>query len=377
MGLLQSLREVAGVVKHHWDHGTIAWGMCLYVLCMHLAAFQGIRVMHLCKWQTFVEGVILRPLSGMGVTAGCHRLWTHRSYVANLPWRIFMMLSASMANQWSIYDWCVDHRVHHKYSETDADPHNATRGFFFAHMGWLLVKRHPDNVAAEKQLDFSDLLADPVVKFNYVLDPFFGFFMCYIFPALIAHYCWGEDFMRAVWVAGGLRNLEVLHLTWLVNSAAHLYGDRPYDPTINPAENGLVAALTVGEGWHNWHHTYPFDYACSEFGALKQVNPTKMLIDFGAWLGCVTHRKRATEAWALKKEAQEAKLVEAEEVQEATGAVAVADVVSSSSSSSSKDGLFKRSSNKTTPVKSLKAKASGLFKKKLQQAATTTTTSAQ
>ncbi|CAN0547966.1 unnamed protein product, partial [Laminaria digitata] len=81
--------------------------------------------------------------SGVGITGGVHRLWAHRSYDAHWSVRVFMMLINSMANQGSIYHWSRDHRVHHKHSETDADPHNAKRGFFFAHMGWLYVKKHP------------------------------------------------------------------------------------------------------------------------------------------------------------------------------------------------------------------------------------------
>lgn len=88
--------------------------------------------------------LFLESHSGLGITGGVHRLWAHRSYDAHWTARVFLMLINSMANQGSIYHWSRDHRVHHKYSEMDADPHNATRGFFFAHMGWLYVKKHPD-----------------------------------------------------------------------------------------------------------------------------------------------------------------------------------------------------------------------------------------
>lgn len=71
-----------------------------------------------------------------------------------------------IAGQNSLFVWCRDHRVHHKFSETDGDPHNTNRGFFFAHCGWLLRKKHPDVISKAKTLDFSDLLADPVVKFQ-------------------------------------------------------------------------------------------------------------------------------------------------------------------------------------------------------------------
>jgi stearoyl-CoA desaturase (delta-9 desaturase) len=212
------------------------------------------------------------------------------------------MLCNSIANQGSIYHWARDHRVHHKYSETDADPHNATRGFFFAHMGWLFVKKHPDVVKAGRELDFSDLLEDSLVVFQKKLDPWFTLYMCFVAPAQVANYFWGEDFWNAFFVAGGLRYVCVLHFTWLVNSAAHLYGDHPYDVLSYPSENPLVSLLSVGEGWHNWHHKYPFDYAASEFGISSQFNPSKLFIDLMACFGLVWDRKRGTAAWAMGRE---------------------------------------------------------------------------
>lgn len=104
--------------------------------------------------------------SGMGITAGVHRLWSHRAYKAKLPLRIFLMLCQSLAFQNSIYEWTRDHRVHHKFTDSDADPHNSRRGFFFAHMGWLMCKKHPDVKEKGKQIDMSDLKADPVVMFQ-------------------------------------------------------------------------------------------------------------------------------------------------------------------------------------------------------------------
>jgi stearoyl-CoA desaturase (delta-9 desaturase) len=135
--------------------------------------------------------------------------------------------------------------------------------------------------------------------FQNKYDPWLTLYMCYIFPAHVAQIFWGEQFWNAFYVAGALRYVLILHSTWLVNSAAHLYGDHPYDPLSYPAENPLVAVLAAGEGWHNWHHKYPYDYAASEFGIMSQFNPSKLLIDTFAMFGLVTNRKRATNAWAL------------------------------------------------------------------------------
>jgi len=127
-------------------------------------------------------------------------------------------------------------------------------------MGWLYVKKHPEVIRAGKELDFSDLNEDPVVMFQKKLDPWFALYMCFVFPAQIAVKFWGESFWPAFFVAGALRYMLVLHFTWLVNSAAHLYGDHPYDVVSYPSENPYVSFFAVGEGWHNWHHKYPFDY---------------------------------------------------------------------------------------------------------------------
>jgi stearoyl-CoA desaturase (delta-9 desaturase) len=181
---------------------------------------------------------LVTPRSIFGITVGVHRLWSHRSYEASYPVRVILMLCNSIANQGSIYHWSRDHQVHHKFSETDADPHNAMRGFFFAHIGWLLIKKHPDVIKAGREIDFSDLLEDSVVVFQKKLDPFFAFYMCYAIPAQVAHqHFWGEDFWTAFLVAGALRYCVVLHFTWLVNSVAHLCGDHPYDVVSYPAEN--------------------------------------------------------------------------------------------------------------------------------------------
>jgi stearoyl-CoA desaturase (delta-9 desaturase) len=187
-------------------------------------------------------------------------------------------------------------------NNTDADPHNSTRGFFYSHIGWLLLKQHPDLVEAEKKVDASDLWDDPLVRIQHMCDPWYAFYWVFFFPAQVAYYGWGEDYWNGFFVAGSLRYCTVLHFTFLVNSAAHLWGDRPYDSNSVAADNPIVNVLTGGEGWHNWHHKYPFDYAASEFGISVQWNPSKLFIDIMAKMGLVWGRKRATSAWAMSRE---------------------------------------------------------------------------
>lgn len=182
-----------------------------------------------------------------GITAGVHRLWSHRAYKAKLPLRILLAICNSVAYQNSIYEWARDHRVHHKYSETNADPVNIERGFFFAHVGWLLCKKHPDVTEFGKRVDLSDILADPVVYYQKKYYIPSVVFLCFLFPAVVPWYFWAENFWTAFFVASILRYTVSLNSTWLVNSAAHMFGYRPYDINIAPAENKLVSALTLGK----------------------------------------------------------------------------------------------------------------------------------
>ena len=277
------------------------WGMATYLGIAHTAALVGLwKAVSSCSWATLAWTLALWPVGALGITAGVHRLYAHKSYEAGLAYRILIMIFNSTANQGSIFHWARDHRVHHLHSETEADPHDASRGFFFAHVGWLLVKKKPEVIEAGKKIDMSDLWALPEVRLQKMLDPFWNLFFCYVAPALVAKYGWGESFINGLLVPGALRYVILLHITWCVNSYAHLYGEHPYED-INPAESPLVAIGSLGEGWHNWHHAFPYDYAASELGVSKQFNPTKLFIDISCALGFAWGRKRALKQWERRK----------------------------------------------------------------------------
>lgn len=125
-------------------------------------------------------------------------------------------------------EWARDHRVHHKFSETDADPHNARRGFFFAHVGWLLSRRHPDVKTKGKTVDISDLTSDPILNFQHKHYLPLMIFSAFLVPTIIPMYLWNESFSNA-WYLNLLRYCIGLNITWLVNSAAHMFGGKPYD----------------------------------------------------------------------------------------------------------------------------------------------------
>ena len=274
--------------------------MLIYIGLIHMSAVYGMICIPQCQYETLIWALLLWPISGLGITAGAHRLWAHRSYKASFSLRSFLMICNSIANQGTIYHWARDHRVHHKYAETSADPHNAKRGFWFSHIGWLFVRKDKDVIEAGGKLPVDDLLLDPVVMFQKQVEPWFNLGMCFIFPAIVST-LWGEQFMFGVWVAGSLRYVIVLHSTWCVNSLAHMYGERPYDDKIHATENSFVSVVAIGEGWHNWHHKYPFDYAASEFGISQQFNPTKLFLDMMGMMGLASEFKRATSVWEKTK----------------------------------------------------------------------------
>ncbi|RWS26838.1 stearoyl-CoA desaturase-like protein [Leptotrombidium deliense] len=145
----------------------ILWPNVFIISTLHVCALYGLYLfVFSVYWKTILFSILLYLLSGIGVTAGSHRLWSHRSYKAKLPLRILLAIFQTISCQRDIYIWSKDHRIHHKYSETDADPHNVNRGFFFAHVGWLLLERHPKVIEKSYGIDCNDLLSDPVVYYQ-------------------------------------------------------------------------------------------------------------------------------------------------------------------------------------------------------------------
>ncbi|XP_031846077.1 acyl-CoA Delta-9 desaturase isoform X2 [Nomia melanderi] len=263
----------------------IVWRNVVIFVYLHLAAIYGLYLaLTSAKILTSLFALLLYMGSGLGITAGAHRLWSHKSYKAKMPLEFFLMLMNTIAFQNSAIEWARDHRLHHKYSETDADPHNAKRGFFFAHVGWLLCKKHPDISEKGRGIDISDLMNNRILSFQKKYYMILMPIMCFVLPTVIPALCWNESWSNAYFISGVLRYIFTLNCTWLVNSAAHLFGNKPYDRYINPAENKGVALTAFGEGWHNYHHVFPWDYKTAELGNYR-FNITTAFIDLCAKLG--------------------------------------------------------------------------------------------
>ena len=135
-------------------------------------------------------------------------------------------------------------------------------------------------------------------------------FFCFVAPTVVPVYLWGETFWNSLYVATLLRYCFLLNCTWMVNSVAHLWGSRPYDRFINPAENSLVSSFAIGEGWHNYHHTFPWDYKTGEFG--WRINFTTMFIDLMAALGQASDRKVVPKATIMARKKRTGSMAAAE-----------------------------------------------------------------
>ncbi|XP_076163253.1 acyl-CoA Delta-9 desaturase [Ptiloglossa arizonensis] len=268
-----------------------------------LAIYSLARYYQDAKFWTWIWNLVYGHVTGLGVTAGAHRLWAHRSYSAKLPLQIFLGCLFCMAGQTRPYNWIRDHRTHHKFTETAADPHDANRGFFFSHMGWLMVKRHPAVKEYGSKVDMSDIATDPVMQFFNKYFEIVMFTLSFALPIMVPVFLWGESWHISTFAAM-IRYVWSLHATFIVNSFAHMWGNRPYNRRVKPTENATVSFFTLGEGWHNYHHSFPWDYKAAELGGYG-LNVTTGFIELMARLGLAynlkTPSKELIERTSLKK----------------------------------------------------------------------------
>lgn len=184
------------------------------------------------------------------------------------------------------------HRAHHRYTDTDKDPYSAHKGLFWSHIGWMLVHPPGEKRKALGQVDMTDLDSDPLVKLQHRFYIPIALFMAFGFPMLVAGLGWNDWWGGLCW-AGIVRLVGVHHATFCVNSLAHYLGDQPYDDIRTPRNHFLTALVTMGEGYHNFHHEFPNDHR----NAIRwyQYDPTKWLIQACAMLGLTFGLKRFPE----------------------------------------------------------------------------------
>jgi stearoyl-CoA desaturase (delta-9 desaturase) len=236
-------------------------------------------------WAWLFFGIFL-VANGIGIGSGYHRLWSHRAYDASGPLRIFLAIVGGMSIQNSILVWCARHRIHHRdVDDNDKDPYSIGRGFWFAHIGWMLK----DYKSGE--LDFSvvpDLQRDRVVMWQH---KYYWALVMATNVALPLALGWVVgDIWGVLLLAGLLRLVLSHHVTFFINSLAHMWGSRPYTDENSARDNWLIAIVTYGEGYHNFHHLFQSDYRNGIRWWQYDIN--KWFISVCSWVGLAKNLKR-------------------------------------------------------------------------------------
>jgi len=233
----------------------VNWIPAIWILSTPLIGLYGALTTPL-QFNTFVLAMLGYLTAGLGITVGYHRLFAHRAFSCHWPTRLLILLCGTSAFQGSCLWWARDHRAHHRFVDSEKDPYNSRKGFFWAHMGWLLVKQ---NKAAVGKADCADLEADPLLawqeKYFLVLSSSLAIFL----PVCIAGLGWG-DWRGGFFYAAVLRSVLVMQSTFCVNSLAHYVGDYTFSDKHTPRDSPWVSFVTFGEGYHNFHHEFPYDF---------------------------------------------------------------------------------------------------------------------
>lgn len=207
------------------------------------------------QWRIWALGVLFYALTASSITGGYHRYFAHRTYEARTWLKWFWALFGAAAFQNSILVWARDHRVHHRFVDTDADPYSINKGFFYAHFGWMLMNEAPPvNVEPYGR----DLARDPVVRFQHKHYVLIATLMCFGLPTLLGYFLGSA--LGGLAVAGFLRVVAVHHMTFFINSWCHYFGKQHYTDTNTARDSFLMAVATFGEGYHNFHHIFANDY---------------------------------------------------------------------------------------------------------------------
>lgn len=247
------------------------------------------------SWGMFLFSLVFAALTNLSITTGYHRLFSHRSYDAHPVVKWILVFIGTSAWQSSVLKWCTDHRVHHSEVDTDEDPYSINKGFWYAHLGWMFWK-----MPADFKINCPDLEKDPVLRFQHQHYIKLAIAIGFLLPAAIG---WAFGYpLTGLFMAGALRIGLTQQSTFFVNSLCHTFGRQTYSDQISARDSLFVAFLTHGEGYHNFHHKFQFDYR----NGIRwwQWDPTKWTIEFMAWLGLAHKLRTVSQTEILKARLQ-------------------------------------------------------------------------
>jgi len=232
--------------------------------------------------------------TGMAITGGYHRYYSHRTYECSKALQLFYLIFGAAAVENSVLRWCSDHRYHHRFVDTEEDPYNILRGGLYAHIGWIF-RRNMTDLKVRFQ-NIPDLLKDPLVVWQdkYYL-PLVGL-VSFGLPTLLG--ALGGRALGGLFIGGFLRCVVVQHMTFFINSLAHMWGERPYSDKDTARDSWWLGVFTFGEGYHNFHHKFQFDYR----NGIRwyQFDLSKWWLGVMSFFGQAGRFRRAPEAMILK-----------------------------------------------------------------------------
>jgi stearoyl-CoA desaturase (Delta-9 desaturase) len=288
----------------------VEWVTSIFLIITALLTITAVPAyFYFFGWDWFIFAVFLfyYPATGMSITVGYHRLFSHKAFKASWPVKLFVLLFGAAAFENSALWWSSEHRKHHKHVDTDDDPYDITKGFFWAHMGWLMFKLKP----ASPMDNVQDLKKDALVMWQDKWVHGIAFFMSFILPTIIGYVyaITSGNLSPAAGALGGLlipgvaRVVMVQHATFCINSLCHMIGERPYSTSHSARDSWIAAIFTMGEGYHNYHHEFQWDYR----NGVKswQLDPSKWIIWLLSKFGLAGNLKRVPNERILLAETRE------------------------------------------------------------------------
>lgn len=268
----------------------IDWVNTLFLILTPLAAgvlswiyFKG----HGIESSQILLAVAFYFITGIAITAGYHRLLSHRAYSAGKIVKFLYLIFGAAAFQNSALKWATDHRIHHRHVDHEKDPYNINKGFFYAHIGWIFFKEQNNETAHYPK----DLLNDKLVMWQHRNYVAIAVTVGFILPTLIGYFLGSA--LGGLALAGFMRIVLVHHCTFFINSLCHIIGTRPYTDTNTARDSYIIALFSYGEGYHNYHHYFPSDYR----NGIRwyHFDPTKWLIKVLSFVGLVRDLKKVPE----------------------------------------------------------------------------------
>lgn len=225
--------------------------------------------------------------TGLAITMGYHRLYAHRTYDAHPILHFLILFFGAASFEQSALDWSSQHRDHHKYVDTERDPYNIKKGFFYAHMGWLIFWSH-----TIEHSNAQDLRKNALVENQHRFYLVWAFFAGVILPVLIGAFFGPAYALGAFIFAVCFRITFIYHSTFCINSVCHMFGKPTYDIHGTARDHWFVALLTNGEGYHNFHHRFAGDYRNGV--RWYQYDPSKWAIFALSWIGLTSNLRRVS-----------------------------------------------------------------------------------